>query len=149
MTEREPRLADLADVHPQGEPPRIRFVALRMQRSTAGGAHAEVELARTDGGRVVGTRAGQAIALGDLRVAAEAALDALHLAAATNHRFELIGVKSLRAFDETVVLVQIAVVGGRGPTRLVGAALGEQDAAQAAVIAVLNATNRVLSGPAV
>jgi hypothetical protein len=146
MSEREPgaAAAAAADPMPQGEPPRIRFIALRVQRSTSGRAQAEVELARIDGGRVTGSHAGQAIALGDLRIAAEATLAALHLATTTDHRFELTGVKSLRVFDQTVVLVQIAVVSGRGPARLVGAAFGEQDSAQAAVLAVLNATNRVL-----
>lgn len=148
MSEFEPRSADVADASARGEPPRIRFVALRVQRSSAGLCRAEVELARLDGAHVVGVHSGQSIALGDLRVAAEAAVAALHLASTTEHRFELIGAKSLRAFDQTVVLVQLAVVAGRGPARLVGAAFGEQDTARAAVLAVLNATNRVLWSPA-
>jgi hypothetical protein len=77
-------------------------------------------------------------------VVAEATLEALHRAASTGHRFELLGVKTVRAFDETVVLAQVAVVAGRGPTRLVGAAMGDDDQPRAAVLAVLNATNRVL-----
>ena len=126
------------------EPRRVRLVALRAHRAPSGQCRAEVELERSDGARVVGSREGHAIALGDLRIVAEATLEALHRVASTGHRFELLGVKTVRAFDETVVLAQVAVVAGRGPTRLVGAAMGDDDPPRAAVLAVLNATNRVL-----
>jgi hypothetical protein len=120
------------------------LVALRAHRAPSGQCRAEVELQRADGERVVGAREGRAIALGDLRIVAEATLEALHRVATTGHRFELLGVKTVRAFDETVVLAQVALVAGRGPTRLVGAAMGDDDLPRAAVLAVLNATNRVL-----
>jgi hypothetical protein len=126
------------------EPRRVRLVALRAHRAPSGQCRAEVELQRADGERVVGAREGRAIALGDLRIVAEATLEALHRVATTGHRFELLGVKTVRAFDETVVLAQVALVAGRGPTRLVGAAMGDDDLPRAAVLAVLNATNRVL-----
>ena len=103
-----------------------------------------VELQRLDGSTVLGSREGHAIALGDLRIVAEATIDALHLASTSGLRFELLGVKTVRAFDETVVLVQVAVVAGRAPVRLVGAAMGDTDLPRAAVLSVLNATNRVL-----
>jgi hypothetical protein len=126
------------------EPRRVRLVAVRAHRAPSGQCRAEVELQRSEGDAVVGRREGHAIALGDLRIVAEATLDALHRAATTGHRFELLGVKTVRAFDETVVLAQVAVVEGRGPSRLVGAAMCADDLPRAAVLAVLNATNRVL-----
>ena len=127
-----------------GEPRRVRLLALRAQRFPTGQCRAEVELQRLDGATVVGAREGFAIALGDLRIVAEATLDALHRASSSGVRFELLGVKTVRAFDETVVLVQVAVVAGREPVRLVGAAMGDTDLPRAAVLSVLNATNRVL-----
>ena len=127
--------------------PRIRLLALRAHRSPAGLCRAEVELERLDGTPVVGSRDGRAIAIGDLRIVAEATIDAIHRATTTDHRFELLGVKTVRAFDENVVLVQLSLVRGAGPARLVGAALGVPDCTRAAVLAVLNATNRVLAVP--
>jgi hypothetical protein len=126
------------------EPRRVRLVSVRAHRAPSGQCRAEVELQVAEGEQVVGRREGHAIALGDLRVVAEATIEALHRCAVTGHRFELLGVKTVRAFDETVVLAQVAVVEGRGPTRLVGAAMGGDDLPRAAVLAVLNATNRVL-----
>ena len=123
---------------------RVQLVALRAHRAPSGQCRAEVELQRSDGTRVVGSCEGRAIALGDLRIVAEATLDALHRAASTGHRFELLGVKTVRAFDAIVVLAQLAVVAGRGPARLVGAAIGDEDQPRGAVLAVLNATNRLL-----
>ena len=140
--EPEPSLP-AADVS-AGEPRRVRLVALRAQRFPSGQCRAEVELQRQDGTTVVGAREGHTIALGDLRIVAEATLEALHRASTTDLRFELLGVKTVRAFDQTVVLVQIAVVAGRAPVRLVGAAMGDTDLPRAAVLSVLNATNRIL-----
>jgi hypothetical protein len=57
--------------------------------------------------------------------------------------FELIGVKSIRVFDANVVIVSI-VNRHDGPQKLLGSCLVEDDPVRGAVIAVLNATNRVL-----
>ncbi|MDF1505829.1 hypothetical protein [Roseisolibacter sp. H3M3-2] len=127
---------------------RVRLVAVRIRRLPAGLARAEVDLQRPDGPVVTGTHEGPASADGDLRVVADATLDALHRASGGAVRFALQGVKTVRAFDETVVLVQVAVVAGRAPVRLVGAAMGDADHARTAVLSVLNATNRILGQPA-
>jgi hypothetical protein len=124
---------------------RVRLVAVRVRHLPAGLARAEVDLQRPDGPLVTGTHEGPASAMGDLRVVAEATLDALHRASGGAIRFGLQGVKTVRAFDETVVLVQVAVVAGRAPVRLVGAAMGDQ--ARTTVRSVLNATNRILGQP--
>lgn len=130
-----------------GEPPRIRLVDVRIRRPPSGHVDVDVDLQRVDGGRVTGHGAGHASAFGDLRIAADATVAALNRAAHSEHRFELVGVKSVRAFDHTVVLVLIALVGGDGPSRLVGSAFAHADVAHAAVLAVLNATNRVFCRP--
>jgi hypothetical protein len=58
--------------------------------------------------------------------------------------FELLGVKAVRAFDATVVIVSLAVQGEGSGHRVVGSYLTETDAARGAALAVLNATNRIL-----
>jgi hypothetical protein len=127
---------------------RIRFIEARTRGDQRAQCAVEVELERVDGRRVVGTRSGMPSAIGSIRIAAEAAVEALHLAVAEDQRFELVGVKSVRAFDQTVVLVLLTTRGPRGVVRLVGAAVGESadagDVTRAAVLAVLNASNRVL-----
>jgi hypothetical protein len=60
--------------------------------------------------------------------------------------FELLGVKAVRAFDATVIIVSLAVQ-GEGPgsgARVVGSYLAETDTPRGAALAVLNATNRIL-----
>ena len=58
--------------------------------------------------------------------------------------FELLGVKAVRAFDATVVIVSLAVHGEGSGHRVVGSYLTESDAPRGAALAVLNATNRIL-----
>jgi hypothetical protein len=57
--------------------------------------------------------------------------------------FELLGVKAVRAFDATVVIVSLAT-SAEGDQRVVGSVLTEDDPGRAAALAVLNATNRIL-----
>ena len=134
----------------RGEPPRIRFIALRVSRAPSGRCRAEVELESVDGQSLCGAADSQAIAEGDLRAAAAATLDALHQASSpgarggTGPRFALLGVKNVRAFDQTIVLLQLGAATGRGYLRLVGCAVGDDDLVAATVRAVLNASNRVL-----
>jgi hypothetical protein len=145
--------APAADPFRRGDPPRIRFIAVRVSRAAAGRGRVEVELESLRGDRVCGAADVQAIVEGELRAAAAATLDALHQASDTGHRFALLGVKNVRAFDQHVVLVQIALEAGPGqdadgrPTRLVGSAFADADLMRGAVLAVLNASNRVLWAP--
>jgi hypothetical protein len=89
---------------------------------------------------------GLASQAGELRCAAEACVKALGQAVAQSGlRFELLGVKAVRAFDATVVIVSLATTGGdSSDQRVVGSVLTETDPARAAALAVLNATNRIL-----
>lgn len=83
----------------------------------------------------------------DLRACAEATLDALNQVMGGRVSFRLIGVKSVRAFDDTVAIVALGVsereVGG--DRRLVGTApVRDGNLPLGVARSVLNATNRVL-----
>jgi hypothetical protein len=123
---------------------RLRFVDFRFGRTPQGACHAEVELEWLDGMRVQGKATGTSSELGDLRCAAEAAIDAIERFSESALELELLGVKALRAFDANIVIVSVEVKRGEGPRRLLGSYLAEQDPIRASVVAVLNATNRVL-----
>jgi len=123
---------------------RLRFADFTFTRTPNGRCAAEVELEWLDGARVAGRAAGLASPLGDQRIAAEAALDALQNFAAGALRFELVGVKTLRAFDANIVIVAVTSKGADGTMRMLGTHLAEEDQLRSTVIAVLNATNRIL-----
>jgi hypothetical protein len=123
---------------------RLRFSTFRFVRTPSGLCTAEVELEWVDGVTVVGRASGQSSPMGDLRVAAEAGLKALESFAGGALEFDLAGIKALRAFDANIVIVAVGVRKGEGPQRLLGAYLAESDPVRAAVVAVLNATNRLL-----
>lgn len=80
---------------------------------------------------------------GDLRLAALATFDALVTASDGAMRFELIGVKPVRAFDTMVMMVAAMARDGAESRRVVGASIVEGDAMAAAVRAALHAANRV------
>jgi hypothetical protein len=132
-----------AAVPQQGRRERLRFTDFRFQRTTDGRCTAEVELEWLDGVKVCGTASGQSSATVDLRVAADAALRAIERFSDNVLQFELVGVKSIRAFDANVIIVSIANK-GTGPARLLGSCLVENDPVRGAVVAVLSATNRML-----
>ena len=123
---------------------RLRFSNFGFTRTPSGRCSAEVELEWVDGVRVAGRAEGQTSELGDLRISAEAALRALESFSDQALVFELIGVKLLRAFDANVVIVSVGVKRGEGPGKLLGCFLAERDIPRGAVLAILNATNRVL-----
>ncbi|HEX6533990.1 MAG TPA: hypothetical protein VF041_05305 [Gemmatimonadaceae bacterium] len=127
----------------QGRRERLRFTDFQFRRATDGRCAAEVELEWMEGQKFRGTSSGQSSPTVDLRVAAEAALRAIELFAEGGLSFELIGVKAIRAFDATVVIVSVTNR-REGPKRLLGAVLVEDDPVRGAVVAVLSATNRVL-----
>lgn len=127
-----------------GRRERLRFADFRFIRTPDGRCSAEVLLDWVDGVQVRGTASGQSNTMVDLRVAADAALRALESFGERSFLFELIGVKAVRAFDANVIIVCMDMRNGQGPQRLLGVSLAEEDPVRGAVIAVLNATNRVL-----
>jgi hypothetical protein len=102
----------------------------------------QVEL-EYEGKKYVGRTEGQSSPIGDLRLGAEAAIEAVEAFAQGALGLELMGVKLVRAFDANVVIVSATQRSARG-TRLVGCYLADRDPVRGAALAVLNATNRVL-----
>ncbi len=128
---------------------RLRFVGFKLDRLPSGECRARVTLAWPDGPRFEGEARGLTSQAGELRCAAQAALLAL-AQAVREPSFELVGVKAVRAFDATVVIVSLGLPGNAEGPRVVGSYLTEGDAPRGAALAVLNATNRLLaakSGP--
>jgi hypothetical protein len=123
---------------------RLRFKDFAFQRLASGRCHARVVLAWSDGREFVGESNGVASQTGELRCCAAAAVKALAQAVQTKVGFELLGVKAVRAFDATVVIVSLSARETESASRLVGSYLTESDPPRGAALAVLNATNRIL-----
>ncbi|HEX7023674.1 MAG TPA: hypothetical protein VF187_02555 [Gemmatimonadales bacterium] len=125
---------------------RLRFVNFKLDRLPSGECRARVTLAWPDGSRFEGEARGLTSQAGELRCAAQASLLAL-AQAVREPNFELVGVKSVRAFDATVVIVSLGIPGSSDGPRVVGSYLAEGDVPRGAALAVLNATNRLLARP--
>lgn len=126
-------------------PDRLRFSEFELKRLANGRCRARVVLGWQDGAEFVGESEGLTSQSGELRCAAEACVIALTRATSNELRFELLGVKAIRAFDSNVVIVSLSLPGGERPQRLIGCFLTEDaDPTRGAALAVLNATNRVL-----
>ena len=90
-----------------------------------------------------GTAEGLCSPTGELRCAAQAAVNALEKAVEGKVGLELLGVKSVRAFDSNVVIVSLSCH-HEVPQRVVGSYLAQEHLPRGAALAVLNATNRML-----
>lgn len=123
---------------------RLRFSNFRFSRTQSGQCAAEVELEFSPGSRFVGRADGQSSTMGDLRIAADAAIRALSVFSEGELEFELIGVKTVRAFDANLIIVSVVLKDPVNPARLLGAYLADGDMPRGAALAVLNATNRIL-----
>ena len=83
---------------------------------------------------------------GQLRAAAEATARALVLATQERVALEVLAVKAIDAFDTIIVVVSLSSRVGTFTERLVGACLIRgREPARGAVLAVLDATNRLLT----
>lgn len=123
---------------------RLKFVEFVFERMPDGHCRARVVLERQPGERFEGEATGLASPTGELRVAAQASTTALQDAVGAQLHFELLGVKAVRAFDATVVIVSLSCHNGVPATRLVGSCLSETQLERGAALAVLSATNRLL-----
>lgn len=123
---------------------RVRFSDFDFRRLTSGGCQARVVLEWQPGEQFVGMAEGIGSPTGSLRCAAEAAVQALERAIEKRITFELLGVKALRAFDSTVVIVSLVTHRDGDTRRIVGSFLTEDGRERGAALAVLNATNRLL-----
>jgi hypothetical protein len=124
-------------------PERLRFAEFTLDRLPNGRCRARVGLTWRDSEQFTGEGEGLASHAGELRCSAQASVVALGQAVQGGLSFELLGVKAVRAFDATVVIVSLAVHGDGGG-RVVGSYLTDTDTPRAAALAVLNATNRIL-----
>jgi hypothetical protein len=123
---------------------RLRFAEFVLDRLPNGRCRARVGLTWKESEQFTGENEGLGSQAGELRCAAQACVDALTQAVQRDLTFELLGVKAVRAFDATVVIVSLAVQGEGSGHRVVGSYLTDNDAARGAALAVLNATNRIL-----
>lgn len=121
---------------------RVRFVGFALDRFPNGDCRARVSLALGADDPISGEAQGHGSEAGELRCAAQACLNAL-TAVIRGTAFELLGVKAVRAFDSSVVIVSLATLGQERSPRLVGSYLAEADLPKGAALAVLNATNRL------
>lgn len=135
--------ADDGALQTQASRERLRLADFRFSRAQTGQAVAEVELEFAEDQRVVGRASGASSPTGDLRISAEAALRALDQFTGGRFRFDLVGVKSLRAFDANVIIVAVGFQ-HTPAEHLLGCYLSTQDPMRGAAIAVLNATNRIV-----
>ena len=123
---------------------RLRFAEFLLDRLPNGRCRARVGLTWRNTEKFVGESEGLSSQAGELRCAAQACVDALVDAVQGKIRFDLLGVKAVRAFDSTVIIVSLATQSDKGGHRVVGSYLTEDDTARGAALAVLNATNRIL-----
>jgi hypothetical protein len=123
---------------------RLRFAEFDLERLPNGRCRARVVLTWKETERFSGECEGLSSQAGELRCAAQATVDALAGAVRDAVRFELLGVKAVRAFDATVVIVSLSVQGDRQGQRLVGSYLTDTEFARGAALSVLHATNRIL-----
>jgi hypothetical protein len=124
---------------------RLRFTSFTFKRIPSGVATAEVTLEWTDGEIYRGRADGVSSALGDLRIAADATLRAItEFARGADVTFEIGGVKALRAFDANVVIVSVLTRRQGKEQRVLGCHLADEDSLRSAVLAALQATNRLL-----
>lgn len=122
---------------------RPRFSEFRFDRLPNGRCRATVVLAWPEREQATGKAEGLASPSGDLRCAAEACISAL-AQGVPEIRFDLLGIKAVRAFDANLVIVSLGGPGQNG-RRLVGTSVAGSDLARGAVLAVLHATNRLIT----
>lgn len=126
-------------------PDRLRFAEFVLDRLPNGRCRARVVLGWQDGAEYPGEAEGLASSAGELRCAADACVMALTRATNNELRFELLGVKAIRAFDANVVIVSLSLPSAGQAQRVIGCYMTEDaDPTKGAALAVLNATNRIL-----
>jgi hypothetical protein len=125
---------------------RLRLVDCRVEHARGALSRAVVECdGPAAGQRTIGRQEGSTCPGGDLRLAALATLDAVAQATCGALRLELIGVKPLRAFDTNIVVVAAMAHHEGKTTRIVGAAMAEEDVLVGTARATLHAVNRLAS----
>ncbi len=122
---------------------RLKFSEFDFDTLPDGRCRARVGLTLGEVASYEGSSEGLGSPTGELRCAAQAAVHALEDAVAGKMDLELLGVKSVRAFDSMVVIVSLACHDAESH-RVVGSYLSDGHHPRGAALAVLNATNRML-----
>jgi hypothetical protein len=123
---------------------RLRFADFKLDRVQSGQCRARVALVWPDHPPFVGEASGLSSPAGEMRCAAQACLNAIGLAI-PEPALELVGVKAVRAFDATVVIASLGPRGRMSGPRVVGSCLIQEDHPRGAALAVLNASNRIMT----
>lgn len=129
-----------------GFPGRLRLAGATVERERGSRVRVRIELA-VAGRELHGEGEGVGTETVELRLAADATLDAIH-GALGRSRFRLLGIKRLHAFDADVILVVLREKEGEDIRRLIGAVPVRDTLVHGAAAAILDATNRVLTIPA-
>ncbi len=144
MSEEGPRLefVSLED----GKQERLKFVSLSFASLADCRCRARVELERQPGQTTVASAEGPDSEEGKLRATAQATLETVRRSVdASTEAFELVDIKAVTVFDEAAVIVAIAFRYDGKEKRMVGfCVIDEERPHRAALLAVLNATNRFL-----
>ena len=136
----------LTTTQPSTSAQRLRLVSCRLERGPVAVSRVSVEFeGPAEAQRIVCRQEGSACPGGDLRLAALATLHAITQATGGALTFELIGVKPERAFDTTVMMVAVFAQHDGEVTRIVGAAIVDDDQLIATARAALHAANRLAS----
>lgn len=126
--------------------PRLRLVRCQLERHRGARSCVTVAFEEPAGGGVLeASQEGATCPGGDLRLAALATLDALAKGVGGRLRFDLIGVKPMRAFDTNLMLVAVVVRDGERSTKVLGVAVDEDNQVLATTRATLHAVNRLVS----
>lgn len=126
---------------------RLRFEDFQLVRFPNGRSRIRIRMEWTQGRSYSGEAEGNQTLEGEVRAAADAALIAVARATEGRLEFDLRGVKALRVFDSWVVVVMVRTWAQEKPLRLLGAyPCPGEDTPRGAVMAVLDATNRVIAG---
>ena len=135
--------AEIFFTHGTGGVPqrRVRFQGVEVQRPRPNYTLASIELEWQDE-RYVGRSEGEGGGALELRVCAQATVEALHQIVGGEVTFQLVGVKAIRIFDHDLIAVLLHSPQA-ADRRLVGLSLVIEDPDRAATLAGLNATNRL------
>jgi hypothetical protein len=144
ILEREGISAESAEVFFTGSGPqrRVRFDTVEVKRPRPNYTISSVELGWEDR-TYIGRSEGEGGGALELRVCAQATVEAIHAVVAGEVTFQLVGVKAIRIFDHDLIAVLLHSPQA-ADRRLVGLSLVVDDPDRSACVAVLNATNRML-----
>ena len=130
---------------PENRRSRLRFDDFELERFPDGRCRAWVQTEWTRGQLFNGEAEGTQTLEGEVRTAATATLAAVTSATGGRLSLELRGAKAVRAFDAWIVVVSVKAQSEEEIHRLMGAfPCPGEDTAHGAVMAVLDATNRIM-----